>query len=257
MGCYAIKFDLKSGYHHLGIFPEHQTYLGFSWPKNGINSYYTFSVLPFGLSTACYIFTKTLRPLVKKWRSMGFRIVLYLDDGIWVHNDPTTLTEHAKIIKFDLHSSGFVINFEKNQFIPSQLITWLGFSMNFVENKIFVTDDKVAHILEKIKNSLSREFSTPRSFSSLVGTLISFLPAMGKEVLFRSRFMQQQIASNAVIGWDRKFSISQSSRSELEFWSSKLIIINGRPIIETNKACSLDVFSDASDFAGGGSYKAI
>ena len=30
-----------------------------------------FCVLPFGLSTACYVFTKLLRPLVKHWRSMG------------------------------------------------------------------------------------------------------------------------------------------------------------------------------------------
>jgi len=29
---YLIKFDLKSGYHHLDIFEVHQTYLGFSWP---------------------------------------------------------------------------------------------------------------------------------------------------------------------------------------------------------------------------------
>jgi hypothetical protein len=28
---YAIKFDLKSAYHHLEINPEHQNFLGFSW----------------------------------------------------------------------------------------------------------------------------------------------------------------------------------------------------------------------------------
>ena len=29
--CFFTKFKLKSGYHHLDIFPEHQPYLGFSW----------------------------------------------------------------------------------------------------------------------------------------------------------------------------------------------------------------------------------
>ena len=86
-GCYGIKFDLKHGYHHVGIFPEHQEFLGFAWPKDGKLDYYKFRVLPFGLSTACFLFTKVLRPLVERWRSYGMHIVLYLDDGICVHKD--------------------------------------------------------------------------------------------------------------------------------------------------------------------------
>ena len=30
-----MKFDLKSGYHHLDIFEAHQTYLGFTWELQG------------------------------------------------------------------------------------------------------------------------------------------------------------------------------------------------------------------------------
>ena len=77
-GDFLFSFDLKSGYHHVDIAPVHQKYLGFSWA----GSHYLFTVLPFGLSTACYIFTKLLRPLVKYWRGQGIRIVVYLDDGI-------------------------------------------------------------------------------------------------------------------------------------------------------------------------------
>ena len=39
---------------HIDIAEEHRKYLGFSWQKR----YYVFTVLPFGLSTACYIFYK-------------------------------------------------------------------------------------------------------------------------------------------------------------------------------------------------------
>ena len=41
-----------------------------------------FTVLPFGLSTAPYVFTKLLRPLVRLWRGKGHKAILYLDDGI-------------------------------------------------------------------------------------------------------------------------------------------------------------------------------
>ena len=75
---YLFTFDLKSRYHHLDIHPEHQTYLGFQWE----GKFYMSTVLPFGLSTACYIFTKLLRPVVKHIQALGVRLVLYLDDGI-------------------------------------------------------------------------------------------------------------------------------------------------------------------------------
>ena len=46
--CYCIKFDLKSGYNHVDISEEFQTYLGF--PLN--QKYYRYTVLPFGFSSA-------------------------------------------------------------------------------------------------------------------------------------------------------------------------------------------------------------
>lgn len=48
-GKYMVKFDLRSGYHHINIHLQHQKYLGFSWIVDGKEKYYIFSVLPFGL----------------------------------------------------------------------------------------------------------------------------------------------------------------------------------------------------------------
>ena len=65
---YLGTFDLKSGYHHVQIHLRFWKYLGFRWVfLNGEEKYYEFLVLPFGLNIAGYIFTKTMRPLVKKW----------------------------------------------------------------------------------------------------------------------------------------------------------------------------------------------
>ena len=51
---FLFKFDLKSGYHHVDIYPEHQKYLGFRWDTNNNVQYYVFTALPLGLATACY-----------------------------------------------------------------------------------------------------------------------------------------------------------------------------------------------------------
>ena len=79
-GDYAITFDLKSGYHHVDMHPESWTYLGFTWKQK----YMSFGCCRFGLAPAPYMFTKLLRPLVRRWRIRGLRVVLYVDDGICV-----------------------------------------------------------------------------------------------------------------------------------------------------------------------------
>jgi len=48
----------------------------------GNPQFYVFAVLSFKLSTACYVFTKLLRPLVRYWRGRGLKAIIYLDDGI-------------------------------------------------------------------------------------------------------------------------------------------------------------------------------
>ena len=71
---YLFKFDPKSEYHHVDIFDEHQTYLGFSREINQQTHYFAFAVLPFELSTAPFVFTKVARPLIKYWRVHAIRI---------------------------------------------------------------------------------------------------------------------------------------------------------------------------------------
>jgi len=98
-GDYFTKFDLTSGYHHIDIHPEHWKYLGFEWLfSNGQTRFFHFVVLPFGLSPACYVFTKVLRPLVKKWRSSGIRSILYIDDGINGSNSYKSALISAKAV---------------------------------------------------------------------------------------------------------------------------------------------------------------
>ena len=50
---YMFSFDLRSGYHHIEIPSEHQTFLGFSWEFHQAEGfqYFVFLVLPVGLST--------------------------------------------------------------------------------------------------------------------------------------------------------------------------------------------------------------
>lgn len=68
----VITSALLTSSHHVDIHKASQTYLGFQWE----GKYFVFTVLPFGLSTACYVFTKLLRLMVKLWRSNGIKAIM-------------------------------------------------------------------------------------------------------------------------------------------------------------------------------------
>lgn len=66
---WVFKFDYKSGYHHVDIFEPYTTFLGCAIVLAGKMIYFKFSVLPFGLATSPYVFTRIQKTLVKYWRS--------------------------------------------------------------------------------------------------------------------------------------------------------------------------------------------
>ena len=132
-GDYVITFDLKSGYHHVDINEEHWRYLGFYWKEQ----HYVFKVLPFGLPTACYAFTKLLRPLVCYWCSRGIRAVLYIDDIIVAFSALELATGNPVAqVREDIGKAGLTLNVQKSCFTPSQQGVWLGFVLDFEKGKI-------------------------------------------------------------------------------------------------------------------------
>ena len=106
LGDWFFKFDYKSGYHHVDILSNHQKFLGFSWTLAGERKWFAFTVLPFGLASAPYVFSKIQKALVKHWREQGIRIFTYLDDGAGV--DGTGQPEqHQTRLKRMLQPVGF------------------------------------------------------------------------------------------------------------------------------------------------------
>ena len=69
------------------------------------------TVLPFRLSTACYLFTKVMRPLVRLWRARGLKVIVYLDDSIVAVKGKCEALEESQWVKKELESAGFVIRF--------------------------------------------------------------------------------------------------------------------------------------------------
>ena len=95
------RFQNWSGYHHIDIYNDHQEILGVAWPFCGKLRFFSFKVLFFGLSSACFCFTKLLRPLFKRWRSMS-RCCFGFLDGISGHSERVSASAATLLYQKDL-----------------------------------------------------------------------------------------------------------------------------------------------------------
>ena len=247
---YLFKFDLKSGYHHIEIFPDHRKFLAFEWDfGNGVSRYFQFCVLPFGLSSAPYIFTSILKPLQKSWRSQGIPIAIFLDDGLGGGTDFVSAKVNSLVVHSDLLKSGFVPNEEKSLWEPVQVITWLGVVLDTIDGTIKATEERIeklnAGLVELLSCQPPRKVHVKR-VASVTGQIISLSPCVGSVARIMTRFLFSVV--NSARSWESEVFPSDDSLSEISFLNSKVCwSVQSLPVKVT--------FSDASNSACGAFVK--
>ena len=116
------SLDLASGYHQVDMDPRYYTYLGFQWE----GELYVFRVLPFGLASAPWCFTKIMRTIFLHLRFRGVRLINYLDDLLFLVSDSQS-TAHMQLVLDTFKSTGLAINESKSHLQFTRLLTHLGF----------------------------------------------------------------------------------------------------------------------------------
>lgn len=178
-----FKFDLSSGYHHIDLHASMYKYFGFSWD----NCFYVFSSLPFGLSSAPFIFTKILRNLVRFWGEQGVYII-YLDDGFGFSDSFANCEYSSLKVYTTLIKTGFVVNTEKSVWIPQKCLEWLGFTWNMGEVCLELPSVKVEKLLFMINNIVDNDFwVTARYLAKITGKIVSFSENFGSVCRFMTR----------------------------------------------------------------------
>lgn len=249
-GDWFFKFDYKSGYHHIEIFPQHCQFLGFSLFYKDQLRYFHFTVLPFGLSTGPYLFTKIQRALVKHWRSKGFRIFTYLDDGAGADQVLDKAVYMSEIVRKDIVLSGFIANEEKSQWVPSQSGELLGFIMDLRYGIFQVPARRVDALNQLIVTIIEKRFTvSARCLSRLAGSLVSMGLALGPVVRLWTRSIYSDICKADC--WDKPFLMSEESQTEVLFWRDNFDC-SGYPIWSPSPKVEVLTYSDASGQGWGG-----
>eukprot|EP00057_Strongylocentrotus_purpuratus_P017653 XP_011672127.1 PREDICTED: uncharacterized protein LOC105442056 isoform X3 [Strongylocentrotus purpuratus] len=251
---YMFTFDLKSAYHHVEIFREHRTYLGFSWDYEDQKRYFIFNVLPFGISTAGYIFTKLTRPVIAHWRSQGNNVIMYLDDGLVICKDRMSAITLSRQIREELKQLGFLIAEEKCNWNPTTRQTWLGLDWVTSENKVYISQRRVGKLKKNIENLLDRMQSNNdivhvKELARVAGQISSMHTAMGQIVQIRTRNICNSLNTKA--SWQAPIKVGREAKDELKFWLHHVERING---IEIKRLpfVAYTMFTDASETGFGG-----
>lgn len=174
INCYMATCDLKDAYFLLNIHPDSRKYLRFQF--NG--KIYEFNVLPFGLNTAPFIFTKLMKPVIKLLRLAGYTSTIYLDDLFLVGYSYDDCRQNINTTVRLLTALGFIINYDKSNLQPSLQCKFLGFVLDAQRMIITLPEEKIQRITKEIAKFMSLRRCTIKEFAKLIGLLVSACPAV-------------------------------------------------------------------------------
>ena len=109
---------------------------------------YTFTVMPFGLSPACWVFTKLTNELVGLWRSKGIRAIHYIDDFLFAvaadaDGGHSFFESVQKRVLSDIKASGLSLSIPKLVLDPQKSIKFLGWMVDLAANRLTVDPKRV------------------------------------------------------------------------------------------------------------------
>ena len=146
---------------------------------------------------------------------------------------------------------GFVVNEDKSQWEPVQVITWLGVVLDTNQGCISVAEQRISKLKTSIDSVLKGEHNVKaRDLASVVGQILSLSPCVGCVARIMSRSMYAAV--NEKVSWNSNVVLTQKACVELKFWKQNVDSLNCRspwpvPLRRPEKF----VYSDASEQACG------
>lgn len=245
-GDLLATIDLAAAYHHIDMAPESWPYLGFEFE----GQIWTFCQLPFGLATACWVFTKITAALAGKWRSVGIRLMHYLDDFL-VAALRAAFERTVNFVLADLERAGFSFAKEKLLLEPTSLKVFIGYEFDTVAGVFKASPARIAEALNTLESLIARRRRvTARALARAAGQIVSMTPALGHAARLFTRAMYADLDRRR--SWNGHLTLSDDTVAELQFWLHRLRERNGGQIWRDTYVHVVEVHTDASDFAWGG-----
>ena len=210
---WMIKIDLSQAYFHINVAHSHHCFLRLFYDGFLLQM----TCLPFGLATAPKVFASTTNWVAQILRQRGYRVIVYLDDYLIVHQDKNVLERQAiETVKL-LHYLGWNINFKKSILTPQREIEYLGVLWDTVQNKKFLSNNKIQSMRRKISEILNQKKASLRQLQSLIGLMnfACFVIPQGRLNFRRLLNYSNKLPKDMP---DKQFPLVESILPEMQWW---------------------------------------
>ena len=211
-GDWLISLDQTQGYYHVDLHATAQEYMGFEWR----GQFYTFCVLPFGLSTAPRVFSKIMGCLVRHWRSQGTRMLAYLDDWLFSCCSPADCAALLERLRRDCERAHIRINWPKSQTTPTQQLRHLGFLVDTRAGVFGITADRWAKLQAGLELLAAGNSVQARLVARVTGQAIYMSLAMGDVARLFTRNLYDAIDTR--VSWQGRVALSEDCQADIAFW---------------------------------------
>lgn len=209
--------------------------------------------MPFGLAVPPRIFTKVMTAVGGHLRSQQIHIFMYLDDWLLKHQSAMQVQHQLSQKVNPLVDVGLLINVEKSQLIPSQIITYLGAVFNLREGIVVPTEDRFLALLQAIKEIADKNQAPASLFLRMLGLMTSCI-----DIVPMARLHMRPIQLYLLYFW-RPCSqllaflvlVLPTHLEHLEWWKLRDNCFKGMPL--NSEPHSVVLWTDASHWGEGGS----
>ena len=163
------SIDLWEAYLQVPVQPESRPFLRFV-SKGRV---FQFKALCFGLSTAPQVFSRVMAPVSAILHTMGIRMRRYLDDWLVQSSSRESLLRDLQTVLHLCHELGVVINLEKSNLVPSQVVQYLGVVINTRSFAASPSPDRISRLLSTAEEFRSSASPPAGLWLSLLGMLSS------------------------------------------------------------------------------------
>ena len=225
---WMFSFDLKDGFYHIPIAPEHRRF--FTFDLQGTR--FQFTTLCFGWNRSPWTFTKVMRVVVKHLRSRGLRLLPYVDDFLVLSPSRSHALRARQLVDATLQRLGLRRNEAKSIWEPTQHINHLGLTIDTRRALFLVPPSRLHAIRSEARRLLGRarlhrRWLPKRALARFCGLCLSTTLAVPPARLF-TRALYTAISSRHL--WNIDVRLSQQALTDLRWWADFDSRWNGRAI---------------------------
>ena len=243
-GMFAFKVDLKHAYFHLPLARELSRLVCLEVGGQE----FQFVAAPFGLNVLPQLWQNVMKTFLRKWRSVGIQVFIYLDDILVVGKSRGSLEKSKTLVLQDLESSGLTINRKKSQLEICQKLNHLGFCLNLKDGLLEIPPYKLKAAKRELGKLVRVQSMSARKLASVLGTVRSLLPAAPFLRAFTD-VLSHLVKTYSLVSWDAVVPLPVQLRAEIRELKNIWEQWKGRNF--GGKVVSKNVHSDSSDWGWG------